>query len=95
MALTDARLRNLRPTGKRFELPDRDGLTLRVSQGGTMTWAVSFRVHGAGDSEGKRVQKLAGEKQRNRCSEAHDFLTTTAGHGAIHLGQVPDHTASD
>lgn len=64
MALTDARLRNLRPTGKRFELPDRDGLTLRVSQGGTMTWAVSFRVHGAGDSEGKRVQKLAGEKQR-------------------------------
>lgn len=64
MALTDTRLRNLRPTGKRFELPDRDGLTLRVSQGGTMTWAVSFRVHGAGNNEGKRVQKLAGEKRR-------------------------------
>ena len=64
MALTDTRLRNLRPTGKRFELPDRDGLSLRVSQRGTMTWSVTFRVHGAGESAGIRVQNLAGEKRR-------------------------------
>ena len=64
MALTDTRLRNLRPTGKRFEIPDRDGLALRVSQSGVMTWAVSFRVHGAGSSKGSRVTMLAGEKQR-------------------------------
>lgn len=64
MALTDTRLRNLRPTGKRFELQDRDGLTLRVSQKGKMTWSLSFRMRGAGDVEGVRVDKVAGGKQR-------------------------------
>jgi len=64
MALTDTRLRNLKSTGKRFELPDRDGLVLRVSQRGVMTWTVSCRVSGQGEAAGTRVTRLAGAKQR-------------------------------
>ena len=30
MPLSDSKLRGVRATGKRFELPDRDGLVLRV-----------------------------------------------------------------
>src|SRR4051794_14444945 len=64
MALTDTRLRNLKPTGKRFELPDRDGLVLRISQRGVMTWTVTYRVFGQGEAAGSRVAKVAGSKQR-------------------------------
>jgi hypothetical protein len=64
LLLTDTKLRNLRPTGKRYELPDRDGLVLRVSQGGVMTWTVSVRVRGTGEQSGQRIAKLAGTKQR-------------------------------
>ena len=64
MPLTDTKLRNLTPSGKRFELPDRDGLVLRVSQKGIMTWTVSLRVFGAGTQHGKRGRRLAGSKRR-------------------------------
>jgi hypothetical protein len=64
LPLTDTKLRSLRPTGKRFELPDRDGLVLRVSQAGVMTWTVTLRVRGAGEEPGQRVAKLAGTKKR-------------------------------
>jgi integrase len=64
MALTDTRLRNIKPTGERFELPDRGGLVLRVSQRGVMTWAVMLRVHGAGERAGVRVNRLSSRKQR-------------------------------
>ena len=64
MALTDTRLRNLRPTGSRYELPDRDGLVLRVSQRGVMTWAAYYRVQGKGDGAGVRLVRLSGPKQR-------------------------------
>ena len=88
MALTDTRLRNLRPTGKRFELPDRDGLSLRVSQRGTMTWAVSFRVHGAGDSNGTRVQKLASEKRRLTLGEYPTVSLAEAREKALHAKRL-------
>src|SRR3569833_307029 len=64
MTLSDAKLRNIRPTGERRELPDRDGLVLRVSQRGVMTWAAYFRVRGASADNGSRVEKLAGKKRR-------------------------------
>lgn len=64
MALTDTKLRALKPSGTRFELPDRDGLVLRVSKRGSMTWAVSLRVSGTGVEVGKRGQRLTGAKRR-------------------------------
>lgn len=64
MQLTDAKLRTLKATGRRFELTDRDGLVLRVSPSGIMSWAVSLRVRGASNQPGERVAKLAGKKQR-------------------------------
>jgi integrase len=64
MPLTDTRLRALRPNGSRYELPDRDGLSLRVSQKGVMTWTVTFRVQGDGKIGGARRERLAGDKRR-------------------------------
>lgn len=64
MPLTDTKLRQLKPTGRRFELPDRDGLCLRVTPKGTMTFTVAYRVRGKGDATGQRVARLAGRKQR-------------------------------
>ncbi|WP_183436541.1 tyrosine-type recombinase/integrase [Methylobacterium sp. R2-1] len=64
MPLADTRLRALRPNGTRYELPDRDGLTLRVSQRGVMTWAVTFRVQGGGTVGGTPRDRLSGDKRR-------------------------------
>ena len=64
MPLTETRLRALRPNGSRSELPDRDGLSLRVSQRGVMTWAVTFRVQGDGTAGGARRDRLSGDKRR-------------------------------
>jgi integrase len=64
MPLTDTKLRNLKPTGTRFELPDRNGLVLRVSARGAMTWTVAYRVRGEGEAAGERVARLAGDKRR-------------------------------
>lgn len=64
MPLTETRLRALRPTGSRSELPDRDGLSLRVSQRGVMTWTVAFRVQGESAAGGTRRNRLSGDKRR-------------------------------
>src|SRR5690242_1107052 len=64
MALTDTKLRGIKPTGERHEYPDRDGLVLRVSAKGTRTWAVSYRVRGKGEEPGERVPRRAGDKRR-------------------------------
>lgn len=64
MALTETRLRALRPNGKRLELSDRDGLSLRLSQRGVMTWSVTFRILGEGASGGVRRDRLSGPKRR-------------------------------
>ena len=64
MPLTETRLRALRASGARLELPDRDGLSLRVSQRGVMTWSVVFRVQGEGQAGGARRDRLSGDKRR-------------------------------
>lgn len=64
--LTDTQLRNLKPTGKRFELvdPGAPGLAVRVSAKGQKTWTVVYRVRGSGELSGERVARLAGDKRR-------------------------------
>lgn len=64
MPLTESKLRAIRPNGSRFELPDRDGLSLRVSQRGVMTWTITYRVQGAGEVGGERRERLSGDKRR-------------------------------
>lgn len=88
MALTDTRLRNLRSIGTRFELPDRDGLSLRVSQRGKMTWAVSFRVQGAGGTAGVRVHNLAGNKSRLTLGEYPTLSLAEAREKALHVKRL-------
>ncbi len=63
-ALTDTFLRSLKRDGRRHEIPDRDGLVVRVSPRGTATFAVWCRVRGAGSAAGERVARLAGDKRR-------------------------------
>ena len=50
MPLTDTKLRAVRPTGARLDLPDSRGLILRIGAGGSMTWTVTYRVAGMGAS---------------------------------------------
>lgn len=64
MPLSDTRLRAVRPTGARFELPDRGGLSLRIGVAGSMTWTLTYRVRGRGDPGEGRVARLAGPKRR-------------------------------
>jgi len=69
MPLTDTKLRSVRATGVRFDLTDRQGLILRVGASGTMIWAVSYRVAGAGAPGNGRVARLAGPTQRMTLGE--------------------------
>lgn len=64
MPLSDAKLRALRPCGRRYELPDRDGLNLRVGTTGANVWTVTYTVRGAGQAGGARVARFSGERQR-------------------------------
>jgi len=62
--LSDTKLRAVRPTGERFDLPDRDGLVLRVGTKGSMTWTLTYRVTGTGEAGTLRAARLAGPKCR-------------------------------
>lgn len=64
--LTDTQLRNLKPTGERYEVPDSGspGLALRISAKGVKTWTIIYRVRGQGPAGGERVAQLAGRKRR-------------------------------
>jgi integrase len=46
MALTDTRLRALKPQAKRYERNDRDGLLIEVQPSGHMTWRYRYTVNG-------------------------------------------------
>ena len=46
MPLTDSKLRAVRPNGTRYELPDRQGLALRVGSTGSMVWTLTYTVRG-------------------------------------------------
>ena len=69
MPLTDTKLRTVRATGVRFDLPDRQGLALRVGASGSMTWTLTYRVAGTGTAGEGRVARLAGTKQRMNLGE--------------------------
>jgi integrase len=64
MPLSDSKLRGVRGTGARFELPDREGLALRVGANGSMTWTLTYTVRGAGDIPGVRVLRRTGVRRR-------------------------------
>jgi integrase len=67
--LTDTKLRTVRPGKVRYDLPDRDGLTLRVGTKGSMTWTLTYRVAGAGEAGNGRAARLAGAKRRMTLGE--------------------------
>jgi integrase len=46
MALSDAQLRKIRPSGSRFELTDGKGLTLLVLPSGTRSWLLRYQYEG-------------------------------------------------
>ncbi|MEI9931653.1 MAG: Arm DNA-binding domain-containing protein [Rhizomicrobium sp.] len=87
MAPTDTKLRSLKATGTRFELSDRDGLVLRVSQSGTMSWTVYYRVHAAGDTIGSRVASLAGVKRRATLGSYPNVSLSVARKRAVEIKQ--------
>lgn len=64
--LTDTQVRNLKPTGERYEVHDSGtpGLAIRVSAKGVKTWTMIYRVRGQGPAGGQRVAQLAGRKRR-------------------------------
>ncbi|MCK0510152.1 tyrosine-type recombinase/integrase [Aromatoleum buckelii] len=46
MALTDAKLRSLKPTDKLFQVSDGGGLFVEVMPGGAMPWRLRYRLYG-------------------------------------------------
>ncbi len=65
MQLTEVKIRNSRAKdGERLELPDGNGLTLRVSTDGRKAWSVTYRVAGAGRFDANLGRNRAGDKRR-------------------------------
>lgn len=44
--LTDTKLRTLKPTGKLYKMPDRDGLYVAVTPTGTVSFRFNYRING-------------------------------------------------
>lgn len=80
MPLTDTKLRAVRATGARYELPDRDGLSLRVGSSGAMTWCLTYTVRGASALPGRRVSMRTGDRRR----------VNLGGYPAVSLAQARD-----
>lgn len=65
MQLTEVKIRNSRVVnGDRLEMPDGNGLTLRVSLDGRKAWSVTYRVAGAGPFDVKLGRNRTGDKKR-------------------------------
>ena len=65
MQLTEVKIRNSRAKdGERLELPDGNGLTLRVSPDRRKAWSVTYRVAGAGRFDPNLGRNRAGDKRR-------------------------------
>src|SRR5262245_29286581 len=62
--LTDVKIRNAKSGAARVELPDGNGLVLRVSVDGRKAFTVSFRVAGAGVYDAQLQRRRAGPKRR-------------------------------
>lgn len=46
MALTDTKLRNMKPKAKPYQAADGGGLFIHVLPGGKKTWRMQYRLHG-------------------------------------------------
>ena len=46
MALTDAKIRNLKPGAKPYKTSDYDGLYVLTNPGGSKLWRFKYRIHG-------------------------------------------------
>ncbi len=46
MSLSDARIRNLKPSAKPFKVSDSHGLYLLVKPGGSRLWDLKYRING-------------------------------------------------
>ena len=59
MALSDARIRGLKPQDKPYKVADERGLFLLISPNGSRLWRLKFRIDGL-DAQGrfKKVEKL-------------------------------------
>ena len=64
MPLTDTKLRAVRPTGVRVDLPDRGGLSMRVGTAGSMTWCLTYTVRGSSEAVGVRVARRTSNRRR-------------------------------
>ncbi len=65
MPLTEVKIRNCRAQDReRVELPDGNGLSLRVSTDGRKAWSVTYRVAGAGRFDPNLRRNRAGDKRR-------------------------------
>ena len=53
MALTDTRLRNLKPGDKPYSEADEGGLHIEVMPGGSRVWRLRYRVGGRGSKQEK------------------------------------------
>ena len=75
MALSDARLRSLcgKPYSGKPELPDRDGLGVRISRNGVITWQYRFRWHQ------KAARLTLGRYPDLKVKQAREFLPTIRG----------------
>lgn len=45
MALTEAKIKNLKPAAKPYSCADSEGLFIEVMRGGTKTWRLRYRLH--------------------------------------------------
>lgn len=59
MALSDTRIRGLKPQDKPYKVADERGLFLLISPNGSRLWRLKFRIDGL-DAQGrfKKVEKL-------------------------------------
>lgn len=55
MALSDTRLRSLKPTGKAYSQADEGGLFVEVMPGGAKVWRLRYRIGGRGAKQEKNT----------------------------------------
>jgi len=95
MALSDTKLRNLKPTGKAFSVSDGGGLFVEVTPGGRKSWKLRYRV---GGRDAKQEKVVLGDYPAYSLTEARswrDDCKALAGRGlspmALRRGDpIPD-----
>ena len=85
MPLTDSKLRAVRPNGTRYELPDRQGLALRVGSTGSMVWTLTYTVRGAALVPGDPAPPTRGERRRMNIGSYPEMSLSEAREHALKL----------